>query len=456
MKNISVIIVISGLLLLAERLFLTDGPLFTRFLEFQLVLFWAVAQYKSYKNFGLFSLYSLFLIGMFIFSIGAVFHFLVSGDDIRFLERGFGDFLFSYHTIQESLWVYSVFVFLSYLGYSYFHATKGVNKIPDYKILRHNPTYFEIGKFLMWFFLIVEIYKGYLYFNAFNANRVEIYLYGNMANPVPSWLRLISTFFEVGYYFVLASIPDPKVFKKYSILYFVVLIPEIALGNRGMFGAFILFYLWYYYTFYKEQPIKVKYAAIGGVAMLVIFQMMEFIRDGADASLSSISLTKFLVSQGVSFYILPLYIDNANNILYYLYPFILYNIIGGFSGYTGQSVEALNYKCGVGHQLMYTVNSNYYLEGGSFGSSSIVEVYDIGIIGLLFFAVFFGYMLTFFERKFATKRFFCFTCLFFVCHFVLSARGSYFPQLFGTVKLFLFYKMILAFKSFIPGVKNLK
>ena len=264
-----------------------------------------------------------------------------------------------------------------------------------------------------------------------------------MANPIPTWVRFIAYFFELGYYFIIASIPGERDFKKYSMLYFVVLIPQIMLGNRGMFGAFLLFYLWYYYSFYGKMAIKTITAIIGGVGMLVIFQLMEFMRDGANMSLSSISLTKFLVGQGVSFYILPLYIDYADSMQYYLYPFFLYNILSGFTGYTGQSIEVLQHNCGVGHQLMYTVDSSYYLAGASFGSSSITEIYDAGIIGFILLSVFFSIMLSFFEWKILTSRFFCLGGLMFVTHFVLSARGSFFPSLYGIVKLFLFYQFIL-------------
>ncbi len=425
-----------------ERFFLNNDALLTRFLEFQVVFIWFFSLYYSIKKFGLFSLYTLCLVGIFLFSVGAIFHFLISGDDIRHLERGFGYFCFSYHTIQLSLWIYSLFIFISFVTYSQLY-NRSKRKFANIVSLQYNPLYFNIGKLLMLFFFAIQLYKGYLYFAAFSANRVEIFLYGNMANPVPSWLRFLSTFFEVGYYFILASIPNEKELKKYTLLYFVVIIPEIMLGNRSMFGAFILFYLWYNYVYYGKSVVKVNNAIILGLIMLVIFQVMEIMRDGGDFSLSSISLTKFLVSQGVSFYILPLYIDNIGQIQYYLYPFILYPILGGFSNYTGQSIEALNYKCGVGHQLMYTVNPNYYLSGASFGSSSIVEIYDTGVVGLFFFSIFFAYMLVFFEKKFRTNRFYCFACLFLVSHFVLSARGSYFPQIYGLVKLFIFYKFML-------------
>lgn len=438
-KTIILVLILIPFFLL-ERFIFNNDVWVTRFMEFQVVILWLFAMYKSYKQFGLFSLYSLCLIGLFMFSIGGIFHFLVSGDDIRHLERGFGDFTFSHQTIQKSLWAYSVFICLSYLSY------KAFRKSSTNKLNRHlvsNSVYFQIGKILMFTFFAFQIYKGYLYFTAFSVNRVDIFLLGNMANPVPAWVRFIAYFFELGYYFIIASIPNEKKIKKYSVIYFVALIPDIMLGNRGMFGAFLLFYLWYYYSMYEKMAIKTKTAIIAGVGMLVVFQLMEFMRNGDNMDLSSVSLTGFLVSQGVSFYILPLYIDYVNNIQYHLYPFFLYNILGGFSGYTGQSMEVLMHKCGVGHQLMYAVNSNYYLAGASFGSSSIVEIYDAGIVGFIIFSIFFSIMLLFFERKMFTSRFFCLGSLSFVASFVLSSRGSFFPSLYEFVKLYVFYQVIL-------------
>ena len=101
-KNDTITIVCFILFFLIERLLLNDSASFTRFLEFQLVLIWGLAMYNSYKKFGLFSLYSMYLVGIFIFSIGAIFHYLVSGEDIRYLERGLGTFKFSYRSIQEA------------------------------------------------------------------------------------------------------------------------------------------------------------------------------------------------------------------------------------------------------------------------------------------------------------------------------------------------------------------
>ena len=440
-NNIVILQILIILLLVFERFFLNNDATFTRFMEFQVVATWSIAMYYSYKNYGLFSLYSLCLIGIFMFAIGGIFHFLVSGNDIRYLERGFGEFVFTHRTIQEALWAYSVFIFLSYLSYKIFRS-KNYNIILKNKLGR-NETYFYIGRTLMFLFLVFQVYKGYLFYTSFSLNRVDIFLMGNMSNPVPTWLRFVAYIFEIGYYFILASIPDQREFKKYSFLYFVVFIPEIMLGNRGMLGAFLLFYLWYYYTFYGKMAIKTRTAVIGGFAMLIIFQLMEFMRDGANVNLASVSFTKFLVGQSVSFYILPLYIDYVDSMQYYLYPFFLYGILSGFTGYTGQSIEVLQHNCGVGHQLMYTVNPSYYLTGASFGSSSITEIYDAGILGFILLSIFFSIMLLFFERKIQTNRFFCFGSLVFISSFILSSRGSFFPSLYGIVKLFIFYNLFL-------------
>lgn len=451
MKKICNILIIT--LLIIERFFLNDDLSLTKFMELQLVVMWSIAQYKSYKKFGLFSLYSLCSVGFFIFAIGAIFHFLVSGDDIRYLEgRGFGDFMFTYRTIQEALWAYSVFIVLSYITYSYL-LNKRTNK-SGFKIRLHkNLYYFKIGKILMWSFLCIQVYKGYLYFNAFNDNRLALFLLGSIGSTVPVWVKFMASIFEYGYFFILASIPDEKQFKKYTLLYFVVLVPEILVGNRCMFGAFILFYLWYSYTFYGKT-VKIRTAVIMGVVMLVVFQLIGFMRDNVLDGSASISLTRFLVEQGVSFYILPLYIDYVDNLQYYLYPFFLYNILNGFTGYTGQSIDVLQHNCGVGHQLMYTVNPDYYLAGASFGSSSIVEIYDTGSVGFVILSILFSYMLVFFEKRFVTSRFICFACFMIFSHFVLSPRGSFFPSLYGFVKLFIFYKLILFIRRYFVSKKN--
>ncbi len=447
-KTISYIIevIISLVILFIEYVIINDNSNMTAFFEVQLLVVWGYAQYMSYKQFGTFNLFSLILASTFLFSIGGVLHFLISGEDIRYLNnRGFGDFSFSNTIIQESLLMYAIFIWLSFVTYKHKFSTNPTNNvlIEKYKTGQYGQAYFKIGKFLMFAFLWTMIYKGYLYVNSFSMDRILIFLNGNLDNPVPTWVRFLATFYEIGYFFIIASKPDKKLFKQYSSLYFFSIIPDIILGNRMAFGAFILFYCWYYAKMYDTRIIKRKYIILAVIGLLLIFQGMEFIRDGMTLSKSHFSLTSFLVGQSVSFYILPIYITYSGSILYYHYPFILYNIIGGFSGYTGQSIEVLEHNCGVGHQLIYTVNPDYYLMGASFGSNNIVELYDIGVVGVILGAIFLPYMLRFFEKKINSSHFWLFMSLMIVSHFVTFSRGSYFPSLYLIVKYFIFYQFIL-------------
>lgn len=428
-----------------EYLLFSNEAITTKYFEFQLVLIWSIAQFYSYRKFGIGDIFTLILAATFLFSVGGVFHYLVSGEDIcHLLGTGFGNNYFLNKIIQESLWAYSVYIWISFITYWYLHFRfkKKESLLPIKKVRYNNPQYYRIGKILMYTFTLFTVYKGYLYVTSFSMDRVLIYLYGNMANPIPSWLRLLDTFFTVGYYFILASNPDKKTFKKYSLFYFITIVPEIILGNRGMFGAFILFYIWYYYRNFNSRAFKVKYLAVFGIGMLLLFQLMQFYRDGFSSD-TSFSITRFLVNQSVSFYILPLYLQYAGNIAYYSYPFALYNLIGGFSGYTGQSIEVLQHKCGVGHQLMYTVNPDYYLAGASFGSSSITELYDLGPLGLIVGGIVFSVMISFFERKANVSPFIRFISLLLFTEFILSSRGSFFPSLYSIIKMYIFYKFSL-------------
>lgn len=431
-----------------EYMIVNESPIQTKVFELQLVLCYSFVQVSSIRKFGTYNLFTLFMVGMFFFAVGGFFHFLITDDNPLELMNGYGTFFFTHSIIQRSILIYSLFIILSFFIYS---------KVFDPSLtysFKTKPTEFEekclkIGKFLMWAFLWIEIYKGYLFFNSFSADRVLIFLYGNMSNPVPTWVRFFATFFEVGYGFIICSKPDAKVFKKYSALYFILLIPDIAIGNRAMFGGFILFCLWYYARCYNPRPIKTKYFIIFGVFMLLVFQGMGILRDGMTLREGSFSPTEFLKGQAVSFYLLPLYMQNQGAIQYYLYPFVLYPILGGFTGYTGQSIEVLEHNCGVGHQLMYALNPDYYLSGASLGTSSMTELYDLGLWGIVIGALFYPIMLHFFEKRFSTSKFWLFMSMMLVTKIIMSPRASYFPDLYSIVKEYLFYTFALVVFGFL-------
>lgn len=441
--HLLVMMLLSLIIVFVEYILIDENSTITTIYQIQLVCVFVIIFYKSFKKFGLFSLISLVLIGFFFFAIGGVFHFLVSNDDIRELASGFGYFVFTNKMIQESLLVYTVYLLITYYSYSiiYSRSRYHINEVEFVS----NPRFLIIGQTLMWLFLAIEVYKGYLYFTSFSMDRALIFLNGSNASPIPLWVRFFATFYEIGYLFVIASVPDPKIFKRYSMMYFVVLIPEVLVGNRMQLGIFALYYFWYYSSIYKKQAFKTRTMVFLGVFMLIIFQAIEFYRNGILLQGASFSPTRFLAGQAVSFYLVPLYIMYASQIQYYSYPYFLYNILSGITGYgyNGQSIEVLEHNCGIGHQLMYAINPDVYLAGFSLGSSSVCELYEFGLIGVIIGAFFFALMLYWCEKVAIKYRLGLFLSYTLVGTFVISARGSYFPSVYIIFKYIVFYYLSL-------------
>lgn len=441
---------LSLLLLLIEHSFISENETMTRILQFQLIAIFGMIFWSSYKKFGLFSLISLILIGFFLFSIGGILHFLLSGENICELNIGFGYFEFKHRLIQETLLVYSVFLLYLYLSYCLFNK---YNKNEEKEIcFNSSHKFFVIGKTLMWLFLFIEIYKGYLYFQSFSMERVLLFLNGSNASPIPIWVRFFATFFEIGYLFILASKPEEKHFKGYSLLYFVVLIPEILIGNRMQLGVFLLYFFWYSNKIYKKQPFKTSTIVIFGFVMLLFFQAIEFYRNGLIVQDQSFSPTRFLAGQAVSFYLVPLYMIYASQIQYYSYPFVFYNILSGITGYgyNGQSIEVLEHNCGIGHQLVYAINPDVYLAGYSLGTSGVCELYEFGFTGIIIGAIIFAFMVKICENIVSRFRLGLFLSFTLVGSLVVFARSSFFPSAYMIIKYIVFYEScIIAFQFLI-------
>ena len=145
-KDLLLFTLFSMVLFLVEYQFLIqEENIYTTFFQIQLLVVYFTILWKSYKKFGFFSLFSLVLIGFFVFSVGGVLHFVVSGESMLKLEEiGYGSFYFSNVIIQESLLVYTVFFVVLYSSYSFFYKKKYSN--PPVA-LKTNMYFLKIGKF---------------------------------------------------------------------------------------------------------------------------------------------------------------------------------------------------------------------------------------------------------------------------------------------------------------------
>lgn len=178
---------------------------------------------------------------------------------------------------------------------------------------------------------------------------------------------------------------------------------------------------------------------------MFILQVIALTRTNSEISeISLVSLLQlFFISQSTSFYVLPLYIQYKTSIIDYNYPFILDPIIGGFTGATGQSYETLEVRSSLGHQLIYSLNPEYYLNGYSLGTTSIAELYEFGIVGILLGAILFAWMVYHFNYMVDKHRGYLLFSMIIFFALISSPRANFFPSLYDICKNLIFYLVIL-------------
>lgn len=116
------------------------------------------------------------------------------------------------------------------------------------------------------------------------------------------------------------------------------------------------------------------------------------------------------------------------------YPFFLDSLIGGMLPAAGQSLETLQIRSSIGHQLVYTINPNYYLAGNSMGTSFITEAYEFGIIGVIISAFVFVKVILLFEKSIAKSRIGKYFLFYMFTIIVLSPRGAILPGIYDLLK----------------------
>lgn len=439
--NFLITLIVGLFCFLAEYWLTFETQEFSVLFMWQLIIVYLFVQYRSIKMFGLFNIYSIYVVSIFIFSVGGVIFSMFFNIDFSDFSMGIGDYKIPGNIMNRSFLLYSFMLLVSYFSYKQFN----IQAITGNKLcISFNERNFKIGRFLMFFFMGIALYKGYLTYKYYASNRTLMFLLGSDNSLIPLYVRFFSTFFQLGYIFIISSLPSKKIFLKYSVLYLISMIMDLLTGNRSMFGASVLFFIWFYYRYYSSK-IRLSYIFVVVFFAVALFQYIGITRNGGDLDgyvITSLFMTFFL-EQSTSFFILPLYMIFENDILYYQYPYILYTIIGGFSGYTGQSIEVLQHKCGIGHQLIYSINPDYYLSGASLGSSSISELYEFGWVGVFLGALFLGKMFVYFERKVTSNRLWLLLSLPVFQQLIMSPRGSYFPSLYGILKILIFYCFIV-------------
>ena len=411
----------------------------------QLFLFFILSFISTIKRAGTLHLLSLLYITTFIFAFGGIVAAPFSNLDTFRVAHSPLVMKFDEKVVQKVILIYTIFTCTTYLFYWGIIDYKQLWK-REITVLSTNNKYLTIAKYTMLITTPFAMYYSIMQFNivAFYGGRTALYSAGsNDALGVPLYLRILKMFFTAAFYMLVASCPPKKIFIRYVLIYFITLAPILLMGERGEVIVPIIFTLWYMHYFYKT---KINYLKLGilAFATMAVAYVLTFTRLGDDVGQLTgfIILFGFLESSATSFKLLGYYVTYKSQIADHSYPFVLDSLIAGLTGASGQSLETLNVRSNIGHQLVYYLNPNYYLSGASTGTSYVAECYEFGIAGIILGALALALFMLFIDYKMKKSHFLMIFLFLFFSNTVLSPRGSLFVGIYDIIKYSLIFVVL--------------
>lgn len=414
---------------------ISNECLYTTFLSIELLIIYGLLLLSSIRKRGLFDLYSLLLFTMGLFTYGEIFFsFFDSSVDYRIAYIG-KELTFEESTIQKAMLVYCAYMLSLDIGIIFFERK---NYKKDLFQVEFDVNVYRTGKLMLLFFSAFAFYRAYLQFQILNSNRLLLFQGGSAGLDLPLVIRITSTLFVNGYYIFTASKPPLRYFLWATVVYVMVQIPDLMIGNRMALGVLFLYVIWMAVQVYNYK-INVKKLVIPLVVIILVFQYIGMSRVDMDTSgIGVVGLVfKFLTMQATSFGLLCTFIQYTPNITG-PYPFVFDSLIGGLTGYTGQSETTLAHRASIGHQLVYEISPDYYFAGQSSGTSCVTELYEFGIIGVIVGALLFAFMIILFQKYFSHSRLLLLLSCSAFSVVVTSPRAGMFFPLYEIIRTFVF------------------
>ena len=421
---------------------------YTTILALEMMAIYAWILTKSLKRWGLFDIYSLLLCTVGLFTYGEIV-FSFFDTDVDFRIASIGEVLtFNENTIQKAMLIYSAFMLSLDFGMNCFRKDK---EETVENIVTFNRDIYNVGKNLLVLFAVFAFYRAFVQYQLLNANRLLLFKGGSEGLDLPLYLRITSTFFLIGYYIFTASKPPMKQFLWVTVVYILIQIPDLMVGNRMALGVLFLYVIWMMVSVYGYK-VNTKKLVIPIIALVLVFQYIGMSRVGMETSgISTISfLINFLTMQATSFGLLCSYIQYTPYISG-PYPFVLDSLIGGLTGYSGQSEATLAHRASIGHQLVYEISPNYYFSGQSSGTCFVTELYEFGIVSVIIGSILFAYMIYFYQKNFSHSRgLLLFSYIVFTV-FVTSPRAGMFVPLYQIIRTLAFVWIAFKVNKFVTG-----
>lgn len=462
MKKLNTILSVIFYLILILEYFLILGNIFqdkkfSHFLEIQLFVVYIASLIIIWRLYGFNSLFSIFLLCLGLFNFQRIFWGYFLDLDYRMPDVSLYPALTEI-TVQKTLYFYTVFTFTLTHYYSRFDREYKEKKTNNNYGITTDRNLIRIGKYLIIFFLPFVFYRGILEFVALIGRSFTDIYAENAFIDIPWYLKISSIFFQLGFMMLLGGKPPIKTFYIFGFIYLITFVPNLLIGLRAMFAVGFLFLFWYYTNIYNKK-INIIKTLIFLFSIILLLQYIAFIRVDSETETNLFrSMLTFLISQSQSMYVLSYYIqyeDIVNNIN--TYPYLLDPFIS-WAFPSGQSLDVLNVRSALGHQLTYVINPDYYLGGASLGTSFIADIYEFGLLGVFIGAIIFSFFISSFNKLYYKKKIIFIFSMFFVQYFFMAPRSTFLPNIYFLVRylvIFIFIYFLFDFKNGIFSKKKL-
>ena len=368
--------------------------------------------FASYSVYSLFYIWEVkklspFFIMMALSSIlfiGGRFWGILLNPSLTLQEGTFFDYtMISSQHMKESLYYVLLFIFFASWGYK--SCRIGENDEPSTEI-EYNERADAFMRKMWWVVCALAMYgqiKSFMLALS-QGSYVSMYLAQSQDYSAGGALGKILLYISLGLSLAYTSEGTKK---RYLLLFFAYSVINILIGGRGVFGALLMFFIWYYSLSHKISIVKLGILASLALAFLLWVFSFSIRQVDAEEYISlNDAISIFLHSQGISFAVF----DRSRDFLDYPTLAYVQSIVPGsstiYSLISGASLKPQDVS--FASYMSYNLNPLLFVSGYGLGWTLLGDLYLFGArtylgMGLLSFA--FGFACSFIERKSSSSMF---------------------------------------------------
>lgn len=265
--------------------------------------------------------------------------------------------------------------------------------------------------------------------------------------------------FTVAIYMICTIEQNEKRFNIAFAVYLLVMGIQLLQGSRLEFIVVVLTFLYLRFRLFKRK-ISLPLAGVLMVLGVLGIYFIACLRAGnlGDFSISG-ALRYFFVNMSGSLNVPAYYVQNKEGLSHNTYPYVLDAIvrIGQMILHpdmaSGQSLELIQYRFNLGHQITYHISAKYYLSGAGVGNNFIAELLEFGIPGVLIGSFVLVKLISLFDEHIGHNLYLRFMAPAFVGKILIVPRAELFYDTYNLVKYgAIFCVIYLAGKFFYRSV----